>query len=439
MLRITTLVLAVVLLSPTLLQAADLHGLVISETAIIEDNYGYINLDDVDARDELRDEIGKRNVLFANNFVRYLKTGQWRENLKKLVNPADVASIPNNLVSWLENDVEEINFDGTWDDEDQERLDKIRSAMAIKGLLDFGIPGKSMPHEIPGEASGDAIEGFLIGSSGGADPAFLQKIREYEDNYQKMWVIKVEGSDGRADAPAIDIEGAIIGMMNQAISGVKNPPSQGDVDSFVESVSGLFADPTDGGWKINSGWWNLTHAGGSLASTANQYNMVSGAQLLGIKMKDINPATATADELIEALSTASKYSIEYSGKIYSGATNVSGTWSSGSSMAYSMGALDTSTNPADVIRVLETVSVKEEPLNILAANHSEEVSGLSSEIPEFPVSEELLLLIKLVQAFQEPATEVPASEGSFTGPSSGGNAGGVTTTFGGGGGLGSSF
>ena len=419
-------------------EASDLYGLVISETAIIEDNYGYINLDDVDARDELRDEIGKRNVLFANNFVKFLKTGKWRESLKKLINPADVAAFPSSLVSWLENDVQPIDFDGTWDDEDRERLDKIRSAMAIKGLLDFGVPGKSMPHEVAGEATGGAIEGFLIGSTGGADPALLQKIKEYEDAYQKMWVIKVEGSTGRSDAPTIDIEGAIIGMMNQAIAGVANPPSQGDVDAFVESVSGLFADPTDGGWKINSGWWNLTHAGSSLASQANQYNMVSGAQLLGIKMKDINPATASADEIIEALSTASKYSIEYSGKIYSGATAVSGTWSSGSAMNYSQGALDTSTNPADVIRVLETVGVKEEPLNIIAANHSEAVSGLATEIPEFPVSEELLLLIKLIQAFQEPATNVPAAEASFTGPSSGGN-NGLTTTFGGGGGLGSSF
>jgi len=414
-----------------------LSGLVMGETSIIEDNFGYVNLDDVDARDGLREEVSKRNVVFANNFVAYLKTGEWRQNLEKLINPADAASFPSTLVGWLEG-LDPIDFNGTWDSEDQARLDKIRSAMAIKGLLDFGAPGKAKPSDVAGEAAGDATEAFLLGGLGGADPALLQRIREYEDAYQRMWVIKVEGTEGRKDAPALDVEGAIIGMMNGATSGVANPPSQGDVDGFIESIAGLFADPTDDGWKINPGWWNLTHAGGGLVNQADQYNLVSGAQLLGIKMNDINPATASANEIIEALSTASKYSIEYSGRIVSGATGVSGTWTSGNSMSYSQGALDTSTDPADTIRILDHVGVKEEPLKILAADHSDVVSGLSAEIPEFPVSEELLLLIKLIQAFQDPATNVPATEGNFEGPSSGGGSS-LGTTFNGCGGLGSSF
>lgn len=411
-----------------------LSGLVMNQTAIIVDNYGAVNLDDVADRDKLRDEVAKRQVLMANNFVAALKSGSWRRELERLVDPAAVASIPPSVVTALEG-LQPIDYDGTWDAQDQERLDKIRVALALKGLLDFGVPGKVELDEEPGGAAGEALATYLA-EAADADPAFLRRVREYEDAYQRLCVIRVEGSSGERSTTPFDVEGAILGMMNDATAGVANPPPDSLVYGFVDHVASLFVDPSASGWRINPSWWNVTLASGALAAAGDTYSLVSGAQLLGVKMNEIDPATATAEEIVEALSTARKYSLAYRGRVYTFADAVPGTWSGGAELAYHAGSVASSTESTHQVRILEWVGVKDEPLTIMAADMSEQVSGLGAALPEFPVSEELLLILKLIEAFQEPATNVPASEPDTEVEGGGGPTPGVFT---GGGGIGSSF
>ncbi len=394
-------------------------------SALIKDTDGDLDIDDPEDRDFIRTLVDDRVIQFANHFASNLDVDRLKESLSRLVDPAMVAAVPSSFWDALTG-LPQLPRDGTWTDEDSADLRKVRSAYMLVSLMEFGAPGKFALFDDPTLGERGGVEEFDAVKE--TPPGLLARLKEYEDAYQRLMIIRLLGAQTGPD-PAVAGLNAARGL----VAGIQNAPGEALLQQWWGTILSGPLKPAADIWRLNDQWWQLNPSSGAVQAKGDELDsadpskpaILSGAQLLSTELSRIQASNLGADAILERLATADNWKLEAKYQSYPiGADVASGVWSvNGLTLSYAPPG-GTPKSPARTSNVVcMSLRMVNKPIELLAFDHSYQVSHGESYPPMggpmLPARSFLQFLDQLLEARVKYATDVPETLPSFGGSTSG--------------------
>lgn len=396
--------------------------------AIFTDADRDLDIDDPGDRDIIRDIVDARVIQFANHFAANLDVTQLKKSLSRLVDPGMVAAVPPTFWDALTG-LPQLPTDGTWTDDDTKDLRKIRAAFMLVSMMEFGAPGKFALFEEPAGTRG-GIERFS--GEVGSDPEFLKKIKEYEDGWQRLMIVRVLGMPGGAEGSS-DPATTGLAEIRSLLGSVQNGPPDSVLQTWWAGICNGPLKPASDLWKLNQSWWELNAGSDKVRARASALEggpkpaILSGAQLLSTEVRGITPDSLGADDLLEKLSTADRWTVKLSFSSYPpGITLGAGTWASqGLSLVYTPSGTYTVSDTRTDNFICSRIEMANEPIDLYMLDRSYQVAynetyPSDDAGPVIPARSWVHLLDQLLAAREKPPTNLPPTEGGFSGSSHGG-------------------
>lgn len=352
---LTALVVLVALAAPAALVAAtdplavvsapDGHGgtpivgYLKNKSAVITDAAAKdLDVGSVEDRDQIRRQVARTTVEYANEFVKNFDAKELAERLKKIYREEDVGVLPDHVMKFIGSlDMVEIDdfFEGANVDKEKTDLDRIKMAYVIKSLSEYATPpggpeghGEAVDETVPTIDPNESIHGQIAAYG---DVEFKNKMEEYENGFRRSYKFQVpqphatdkereeSGGEG-AVMETTDNFGGMIPQMQEIgrmVDGLQNSrttnwwrnlqaagveQASGPDDSSKNGVLGSDAyQGADGSWwRVKSDWWFHSHEDGTIRSFAQENTSLyrppaleAGAQLLSTEKKMIE-----SDELL---------------------------------------------------------------------------------------------------------------------------------------------
>lgn len=412
--------------------------------ALFQDTDGDLDIDDPDDRDFIRTTVDDRVVQFANHFAATLDVAQLKSSIAKLVDPAMASAIPAAFWNSLTGLPQLPTDSSGWSPENAADLRKIRSAFMLVSMLEFGAPGKFALLDDAGGTRG-GVDTFA--AEQGTDPELLKKVKEYEDAWQRLLIVRILGFTPSAQDPAV------VGRTTaRALATGQNAPSDAVLDQWWAGVTAGPLKPASDIWKLNQAWWDLnpgsdkarTKAGELDAAAGGKTPILSGAQLVSTEARGIAPGSPDPAALLEKLSTADNWKIKANYQSYpDGVPVTGGTWTiNGLNLSYAVPG-NPPVSPTRTSNVIcASLEMVNEPLDLYFFDKSYQVAygeSYSSEdaVPNFPARSIAQYLDRLLDAREKPPVSLPATIGDFAGGTRGRST--VSGSFSASAGIGTSF
>lgn len=390
--------------------------------ALFQDTDGELDIDDPNDRDFIRTTVDDRVIQFANHFAQSLDVGALRASLTRLIDPAIVAAVPPAFWSAF-NDLPLLPTDGTWTPQNSTDLRKIRSAFMLVSMLEFGAPGKFALYDEPGGAQG-GVDTFA--GENGSDPELLKKIKEYEDAWQRLVLIRILALVPSGEDPAV----AGLKAARELAKGRANTLPEPVLQQWWAAVVAGPLKPAAEIWKVNRAWWDMSRGSAKVrtkfdeldASAAGKPLPLSGAQLVGTEQRAIGAGSVDPESLLERLATADDWKVKAEYQSYPDGVNVAGgTWSqNGLSLSYAPPGSPAVSPTLTGNIALMSLTMENNPIDLYVLDKSYQVaygeSYASDEAgPALPVRGVLRFLERLLEAREKYAADVEQSLADFPG------------------------
>lgn len=377
-------------------------------------------------RDRLRAVVNRRVIQFANNFVKSLEVGTFQAELEKIVEIGGGAGSRDKLLQFLGtlepiDGVEEIT--GALPPAKKAQLKRIQLGWTLVSLVRYGAPGFKDSFDLGGDPGG--LEDFAAKAEG--DRAFLERIKAFEDNYERFVDVGREGQPSTVpddDAVVDSFYQAFKQIFASPIIAPGTAPSDGLLMALAQTIVAKYLTRADQVWKVSPGWQAFSGTRPPVVALTNGTFIASGPQLLAwsLPRMDMDDPDAARDEIGKAY----KFSFKYSGWVIpcGAGTTVSGSWGNptadGITFSTDPAQFSALTGPGECW-VFETLGVNAEAEDMEIRDRSMVVSGLDPDPDKIFVEDLVKSYWKMLDAYDQSAENLGDVGTSVTADNGGGD------------------